>query len=88
MQYIADYGRSYATREEYEFRYALFKENLDFHAAHNEKNLTWTVGVNHMSDMSRDEIKGLMGYNPKLDRDNKGTPCGAGECPIDDAVCC
>ena len=83
MEYITEHGKSYATREEYEFRLDIFKNRLDEHKEHNAKNLTWTIGVNFMTDMSDDEIKGMMGF-----KGLKGTPCGSGECPIDNAVCC
>jgi len=85
MEFIAEHGKSYGTREEYEFRYNIFKNRLAFHKEHNAKNLTWTVGVNHMTDMSDEEIKQMLGYNAK---DVKGTPCGTGECPLNNAVCC
>jgi len=50
-QHIAEYGKSYGTKEEYEFRLKIFSDNLAKITQHNEQypdDAVW--GVNHMAD--------------------------------------
>lgn len=65
--YVAEYGKSYGTKEEYEFRLNIFAKNLKMVSEHNTANgdSAETLGVNHMSDWSSDEYKKLLGYKSK-----------------------
>lgn len=56
MEYVVQHGKSYATKEEYEFRSDLFKKTLAKLAEHPE-NSTSTVGVNFMADWTEAEFK-------------------------------
>lgn len=63
LQHLAFYGKSYATREEYEFRKAVFEANLKQIEQHNaDASMTFTKGVNHMADWSEGEFQKLLGY--------------------------
>ena len=63
MQYIAKHGKSYATREEYEFRLAQFAKKFAFVQEHNSMNTDdHTVEVNHMADWTETEYKTILGY--------------------------
>ena len=65
MKYISDHGRNYPTKEEYKFRLGLFKERLQKYSEHNSNpNKTFTVGVNHFSDRTKEEIDVYRGYIP------------------------
>lgn len=65
-QHLAEYGKSYGTKEEYEFRLAIFRENLMKIAVHNQKNADDAVwGINHMVDWTPQEYKKLLGLKPR-----------------------
>merc|ERR1719476_328825 len=65
IRYVSEYGKSYGTRSEFEFRNAQFKETLAKIEAHNSSNdATHTVGINHMADWTHEEYKRLLGYKP------------------------
>ena len=57
MKYITEYGKSYATKEEYKFRLAEFKKSLKHIAEHDEATHGHSVGINHMSDWTHEEYK-------------------------------
>ena len=57
IRYVAKYGKTYGTKEEFEFRAALFKTNLAEVEALNSMNSTSTHGINKFSDMTKDEKK-------------------------------
>jgi len=61
--HIAEYGKSYGTKEEYEFRLAIFRENFIKIQEHNQKNTDDAVwGVNHMIDWTPKEYKRMLGF--------------------------
>ena len=63
MEYVTMYGRSFATKAEFEFRANLFKTNLaKIEAFNSDSNNTHTLGVNHLTDMTPSEIKKMLGY--------------------------
>jgi len=63
MEFVSTYGRSYATKAEFEFRSQIFKQKLAEIETHNAKGLSWTLGVNHLTDMTQEETKKLLGFN-------------------------
>ena len=72
MKFIAESGRSYGTKEEFEFRAALFKESLkEIEEWNADETNTSTMGLNFMSDMTADERKKYLGlvYNEPLPDD-------------------
>jgi len=47
----------YVNKQEHDIRFEIFKDNLDEIKAHNNKNLTWKMGVNQFSDMTSGEFR-------------------------------
>jgi C1A family cysteine protease len=69
LNYLAEHGKSYATKEEYLFRLAEFTRKMKIVESHNAKNTDdATVAVNHMSDWTDDEYKAILGYKGKKAR--------------------
>jgi C1A family cysteine protease len=66
IKYVAEYGKSYGTRAEYEFRAAQFKQTLVKVAEHNSENGTSTVGINAFSDKTEAEMKKMLGYRSDM----------------------
>ena len=63
FQFIANHGKTYGTRAEYMFRLNQFSQKLNEIEAFNaEPNQTSTVGVNFLTDMTKDELKQRLGY--------------------------
>ena len=61
-RYIARHGKSYATKEEYLFRKALFDQAMEEVNAHNSQNgMGWVKAINRFSDMTPQEIKRYLG---------------------------
>lgn len=72
MSYLVKHGKSYGTREEYEFRLGQFKESLGKIHEHNSRNdVTYRLGLNKFSDMTHDEYRRMLGYHQKHPRDTK-----------------
>jgi C1A family cysteine protease len=59
--FIARFNRNYISGEEYEFRRAIFKQNLELINEHNAAGYTWSLGVNQFADMTQEEVKQHMG---------------------------
>ena len=50
MHYLVTHGKSYGTREEYEFRFGQFRESLGKIHEHNSRNdATYRLGLNKFS---------------------------------------
>lgn len=63
MLYLAKHGKSYGTKEEYEFRLEQFQQSLHKIREHNSRNdVTYSLGLNKFSDMTHEEYKKLLGY--------------------------
>lgn len=62
IQHLAEFGKSYGTKEEYQFRLALFAEKHAAIAEHNSENGSFTLGHNKFSDWTADEYKKLLGF--------------------------
>ena len=63
VKYTSLFGKSYATKEEYEFRQQLFKNTLEFIRAENSNSENFfTVGVNKFADWTPAEYKRLLGH--------------------------
>jgi len=66
-QYKADFSKVYHTREENEMRRGFFAENLNIILHHNANpSASYRMGVNHMTDWTREERKSLLGYHKGL----------------------
>ena len=71
MNFMSEHGKSYATREEYEFRLSIFAEKVKLIAEHNAQNVdesAHTLGINFMADWTEMEYKKLRGFKPELNR--------------------
>ena len=61
-QYMAQNGKSYATKEEYLYRRELFERQLAIISATNGQNsLTYRIGLNKFSDMTDFEFQRYLG---------------------------
>lgn len=62
-QYVAKYGKSYGTAEEFLFREAQFvAKRALFEKINAENGNTFTVGVNKFSDWTQEEYKKILGF--------------------------
>merc|ERR1712127_1082478 len=62
-KYVADHGKSYGTKEEYQFRLAQFSKNMKTIEDHNSQNAdAEQMGLNHMADWTEHEYKKLLGF--------------------------
>jgi len=66
IRYVAEYGRTYGTRAEFDFRNAQFKQNLAKIAEHNSENGTSTVGINQFTDRTAAEMKKMNGFRADM----------------------
>ena len=65
MGYMTQYGKSYGTVEEYQFRLEQFARNHLIVTEHNaDASQTFTLGYNHMSDWTEAEYKRLLTFTP------------------------
>ena len=63
MKYVSEFGKSYGTKEEYEFRNQQFKQNLIAISMSNQQNdVTYQLGLNHFADWTQQEYKSLLGF--------------------------
>jgi hypothetical protein len=63
MNFIAKENRFYGTRDEYQFRLAVFTKNYLFVKQHNaQENVTSTVGINMFADRTAEEYKKMLGF--------------------------
>ena len=62
MQWASEFGKSYGTLEEFEYRFNLWRESDDYIRAHNASESDFTLGHNFMSDFSETEYQNMLGY--------------------------
>jgi C1A family cysteine protease len=69
MEYVSEYGKSYGTKEEFEFRSSQFKNNFGEIMQHNSMNgNTYQLGLNEFADYTPEEFKKLLGYKASARR--------------------
>ena len=86
IDYLAKYGKSYGTNEEYEFRFKIFQQSMVKMTMNNMKNdLTYTLGINKFSDWTKDEYKRLLGFK-KIDANILSTHTSGGDANDDTTV--
>jgi cathepsin L len=74
-EYCAQWGKSYITRSEYEYRLSVFTENMDKIVDNNSQNgVDFMMGLNEFTDMTHDEFKKRLGYKPSVLKANKSEP--------------
>jgi len=85
MNYIASHGKSYGTKEEYEFRLGQFAKNLKEVERLNATQKYSTHGVNQFTDRTPEEMKKINGYLADKDvaEDFEEEPESDGLDPID-----
>ena len=72
LKYVAKYGKSYGTKEEFEFRGDVFKNTLAKLSEENSKNdNTFRVGVNKFADWTPAEFKRILSYKPLYKKGGK-----------------
>lgn len=57
--YLNEFNKTYSM-EEFDDRYNIFRNNLDFIIDHNEGNHNYTLGLNHFTDLTNSEFKNMM----------------------------
>lgn len=63
MKFVAKYGKSYGTKEEYEFRSQQFKQSLaKIHMNNARNDVTYNLGLNKFADYTPAEYKRLLGF--------------------------
>jgi len=63
MEHVIEYGKSYGTKDEWEYRSDLFKKNLaEVEAMNADPHVTHRVTINEFSTWSPAERKTLTGY--------------------------
>jgi len=64
--WMKEHNKAYDGPEDFFNRFSIFKYWVDEIESHNAKNLTWTMGLNKFSDLTRSEFKALyLGYLPR-----------------------
>jgi len=61
MGFVAEHGKVYTSKEEYEFRFGLYKKNVDWIAQENKKGYSHKLGMNHFGDWTDAEFKKTLG---------------------------
>lgn len=56
MQFLATYGRAYASKEDVNHRFETFSANFDKIKAHNENNEHFKMAINQFSDLTEEEF--------------------------------
>lgn len=65
--WVDDFKRAYRDNvEEYERRFEIWADNLDFIESYNSDDKTHWLGLNHFADHSRDEYRSMLGYRADL----------------------
>lgn len=63
-KFLAKHGIEYDSETESEYRKSIFVNNLRFIHSKNRAGLGYSLGVNHLSDKTDDELAALRGYRP------------------------
>ena len=75
--FIAKHGKSYATKEEFQFRFDQFLRNMEIIRGENSRNgNTYSLGANKFTDYTREEYRSLLGYKSSatIDGEEKYLP--------------
>jgi hypothetical protein len=63
-EFIRKHNKYYESNFEYKLRLEIYRRNLEFINAHNNKGLSWKLAVNEFADLTFDEFKYRMGIRP------------------------
>ena len=61
--FIKIYHRKYDTKEEYNYRFKIFRDNYNYINIQNQQNYTYQLGINQFMDLDVDEYRHYRGYN-------------------------
>lgn len=56
INFVAEHGRSYASKDHFDHRYSIFKQNLEMIESHNSQDAPFSLAVNQFSDLTVDEF--------------------------------
>lgn len=66
LRYLSRYGKSYLTKEEFDFRRSVFEANMALIEEHNaDPSATFVMAENHMADWTEYEFKRLLGFRSR-----------------------
>lgn len=72
INWVNEYGRSYGTKAEFEFRFKQFQKTMQKMAAHNANEAHGsTVGLNAFSDYTEAEWGKMLGYKAEMRNSTK-----------------
>jgi len=57
MDEVVERVDGYASKQEHDIKFEIFKDNMEKIKAHNEKNLSWRMALNQFADMTSSEFK-------------------------------
>jgi len=66
LGYITEFGKSYETMAEYEFRLAQFAQKHSVINAHNATEESYKLGHNKFSDWTQEEYEAILTYKPDM----------------------
>ncbi|KAH3762943.1 cathepsin L1 [Pelomyxa schiedti] len=70
------HGRNYATPQERDHRFSVWRHNLQFVEQHNAEGHSWTVGMNEFADLTNEEYRAMLS-KPKTYAVEAGPSAGA-----------
>jgi len=74
LNFAKTHGRVYNSSAEREFRFGIFRNNMDKINSHNAQDLGWTMAMNQFGDLTAEEFKTQKtGYRPSPNRKAAGT---------------
>jgi len=88
-EYVTEFGKTYTDDADRTVHEMIFNRNLAEIIRHNaDLAQTWKKGVNHLTDMSREELKAYFGYNPAMARARRESmpPAGPHQGALPDSV--
>lgn len=74
MRFMKKHGAVYNTNRERMFRQNIFMQNLRFIHSKNRQHLNFSLGVNHLTDRTVEELEVLQGRKSSLSVHNDGQP--------------
>merc|ERR1711872_403853 len=72
--FMAEHGKQYDTKAEYNLRLSIFKENLAKIEYHNRSGASWKMAVNQFSDLTQEEFEATMTGGYKRTPGMSGVP--------------
>ncbi|XP_076888222.1 vanillin synthase-like [Bidens hawaiensis] len=72
-RFVHSYGKKYQTSDEMKRRYSIFVQSLETITSHNNKGLSYTLGINEFADMTWEEFsKSKLGASQNCSATKKG----------------